>query len=106
MQEEILALEFRKNDEENLGRISEKNFADLLIAYAGFQPKKRSKMLRRVKKTFDEETSKGVGLTDYLNFYQVIKIKLELNNVEVKGPLLHQRDRHGTPVLSHCRGSH
>ena len=60
-----------KNDEENSGKISEKNFADLLIAYAGFQPKKRSKMLRRVKKAFNEG-SPGVDLTDYLNFYQAI----------------------------------
>ena len=74
LQEEILALEFRKNvpDGSASGTISEKDFADLLIAYAGFQPKKRAKMLRRVKKTFDEENCPGVDLTDYLNFYQVI----------------------------------
>jgi len=74
LQEEILALEFRKNvpDGSASGTISEKDFADLLIAYAGFQPKKRAKMLRRVKKTFDEENCPGVDLTDYLNFYQVL----------------------------------
>ena len=65
-------MEFRKNVEDNSGKISEKNFADLLIAYAGFLPKKRSKMLRRVKKAFNEESSPGVDLTDYLNFYQAI----------------------------------
>merc|ERR1711881_735381 len=42
------------------------------IAYAGFKPKKRSKMLRRVKKAFNEESSPGVDLTDFLNFYQVL----------------------------------
>jgi len=72
LQEEILALEFRKNDSEGSGRISENDFADLLIAYAGFQPKKRAKMLKRVRKAFDAEESPGVGLTDYLNFYQVL----------------------------------
>ena len=66
-----MALEFRRNDTNNSGRLAEKEFADLLIAYAGFQPNKRAKMLRRVRKAFDEETSPGVGLTDYLNFYQV-----------------------------------
>ena len=71
LQEEILALEFRRKDDENIGRIPEKDFADLLIAYAGFLPKKKAKMLRKVRKAYDEETSPGVGLTDYLNFYQV-----------------------------------
>jgi len=72
LQEEILALEFRRKDHENEGRIPEKDFADLLIAYAGFQPKKKARMLRKVRKAYDEETSPGVGLTDYLNFYQVL----------------------------------
>jgi hypothetical protein len=74
LQEEILALEFRRKDDENIGRIPEKDFADLLIAYAGFLPKKKAKMLRKVRKAYDEETSPGVGLTDYLNFYQVCYI--------------------------------
>merc|ERR1712013_353929 len=34
LQEEILALEFKKKDEEGTGKIAEKDFADLLIAYA------------------------------------------------------------------------
>jgi len=72
LQEEILALEFRRKDHENVGRIPEKEFADLLIAYAGFQPKKKARMLRKVRKAYDEESSPGVGLTDYLNFYQVL----------------------------------
>ena len=49
LQEEILALEFKKKDEEGTGKIAEKDFADLLIAYAGFQPKKKARMLRRVR---------------------------------------------------------
>ena len=32
--------------------ISEKDFAELLIAYAGFPPKKKVKMLKRVRKAF------------------------------------------------------
>jgi len=72
LQEEILALEFRRKDHDNIGRIPEKDFADLLIAYAGFQPKKKARMLRKVRKAYDEETSPGVGVTDYLNFYQVL----------------------------------
>jgi len=72
LQEEILALEFRRNDADGSGKISEKDFADLLIAYGGFLPKKRAKMLKRVKKTFDDENSLGIHLNDYLNFYQVL----------------------------------
>ena len=49
LQEEILALEFKKKDEDGCGKIAEKDFADLLIAYAGFQPKKKARMLRRVR---------------------------------------------------------
>ena len=49
LQEEILALEFKKKDEDGSGKIAEKDFADLLIAYAGFQPKKKARMLRRVR---------------------------------------------------------
>ena len=90
LQEEILALEFKKKDEEGTGKIAEKDFADLLIAYAGFQPKKKARMLRRVRwtwmskrlkkqilkpfhprKAYDGEESQGVELKDYLNFYQV-----------------------------------
>ena len=109
LQEEILALEFRKNDEENSGKISEKNFADLLIAYAGFQPKKRSKMLRRVKKAFNEESSPGVDLTDYLNFYQAI-ISIENYKKTIRwnfsGSVFHKRDRYSVTVLPHRRRSY
>jgi len=72
LQKEILELEFRRKDLKDNNLISEKDFADLLIAYAGFNTKKKSKMLRRVRKNYDEETAPGVSLTDYLNFYQVL----------------------------------
>jgi len=72
LQKEILELEFRRKDLKDNNRISEKDFADLLIAYAGFNTNKKSKMLRRVRKNYDEENSPGVSLLDYLNFYQVL----------------------------------
>lgn len=72
LQEEILALEFKRKDETDKGRISERDFSDLLIAYAGFSSKKKTKMLRRVRRAYDEETSPGITLKDYLNFYQVL----------------------------------
>jgi len=72
LQEEILALEFRRKDDQDRGKISERDFSDLLIAYAGFSSKKKTKMLRRVRKAYDEENSLGISLKDYLNFYQVL----------------------------------
>ena len=106
LQEEILALEFRKNDENNSGKISEKDFADLLIAYAGFQPKKRAKMLRRVRKTFDEEDSPGVDLTDYLNFYQVLysinEIDTALQYYHIAGaPIERSTMKHVAKTVAH-----
>jgi len=106
LQEEILALEFRKNDEDGSGKISEKDFADLLIAYAGFQPKKRAKMLRRVRKTFDEENSPGVDLTDYLNFYQVLysinEIDTALQYYHIAGaPIERSTMKHVAKTVAH-----
>ena len=68
-----MALEFRRKDHENEGRIPEKDFADLLIAYAGFQPKKKARMLKRVRKAFhSDDNANGITLEDFLNFYQVL----------------------------------
>jgi len=70
LQNEILRLEFnRKSSGSNT--IPEKAFVELLIAYAGFPDKKKSKMIRRVRKTF-KNSVRGVTLEDYLNFYQVL----------------------------------
>lgn len=95
LQNEILELEFdrkraqssRHSDAEVGPSISEKDFADLLIAYAGFPLKKKARMLKRVKTTFEVKgkgensnddypqlstISSGITLSDYLNFYQVL----------------------------------
>ena len=70
LQNEILRLEFHRKTVGNSKLISEKEFGDLLIAYAGFPAKKKAKMLKRVKKTFHDE-ARGITLEDFLNFYQV-----------------------------------
>merc|ERR1719264_186830 len=80
LQNEILALEFKRKCGSEEEVISEKDFAELLIAYAGFPPKKKVKMLKRVRKAFKvapsegeegEEGNKspGIQLSDYLSFY-------------------------------------
>lgn len=73
LQNEILKLEFNRKCDANKtdAKISEKEFADLLIAYAGFPAKKKAKMMKRVKKAFGN-VQHGIGLQDYLNFYQVL----------------------------------
>jgi len=99
LQEEILALEFARKDSSGDGRISEKDFADLLIAYAGFQPKKKAKMLRRVRQAYSrdegEEESAGVTLTDYLNFYQVL---YSINDIDTALTFYHIA---GAPIERH-----
>ncbi|XP_073970938.1 mitochondrial calcium uptake 1 isoform X2 [Rhodnius prolixus] len=78
LQTEILSLEFmRKNPDEN-GNISEADFTELLLAYAGYPPKKKSKMLKRVKKMF-KESSKGVSKEDYLKFFHFLN---NINDVD------------------------
>ena len=80
LQNEILKLEFdRQVDPKKLidplrePKISERDFAELLIAYAGFPEKKKAKMIKRVKKAFGDGIGDGgVSLTDYLNFFQVL----------------------------------
>jgi len=108
LQEEILALEFARKDELGTGRIAEKDFADLLIAYAGFMPKKKAKMLRRVRKTYNdgEEESAGVCLTDYLNFYQVLysinDIDTALTFYHIAGaPIERQTMKHVARTVAH-----
>ncbi len=50
LQREILNLEFRRKEPSEEGKISESEFAELLLAYAGYAPKKKARMLKRVKR--------------------------------------------------------
>lgn len=53
--------------------MSERDFAESLIAYAGHNAKKRIKMMRRVKKEFKESQKVGQVLLR-LNFNSVAKL--------------------------------
>ena len=83
LQNEILRLEFNRKLPANSNTISEKDFADLLIAYAGFPAKKKAKMLKRVKKTFHDDVT-GITLEDFLNFYQVKPVTVPKNGQNTK----------------------
>ena len=52
LQREILQLEFGRKEPDENGLINEKSFAELLLTYADYTQKKRSLVLKRVKKTF------------------------------------------------------
>lgn len=50
LQREILSLEFQRKMPDENGNISEADFTELLLAYAGYPEKKKGKMLKHVKK--------------------------------------------------------
>ena len=52
LQREILRLEFNRKDPNSQGRITERQFAELLLAYADYSTKKRSTVLKRVKRAY------------------------------------------------------
>ncbi|KAG7200317.1 hypothetical protein KM043_017780 [Ampulex compressa] len=78
LQKEILSLEFeRRNPDEN-GYITEVDFTELLLAYAGYSDKKKTKMLKRVKKTF-KDNPKGINKEEYLKFFHFLN---NINDVD------------------------
>ncbi|CAG4937251.1 unnamed protein product [Colias eurytheme] len=78
LQKEILSLEFQRKQPDENGRITEADFAELLLAYAGYPAKKKTRMLKRVKKAFRDH---GVGITkdDYLKFFHLLN---NINDVD------------------------
>jgi len=78
LQQEILSLEFSRKGPVD-GVISEADFAELLLAYGGYPPNKKQKMLRRVRKAFKGEASEGISLQDYLAFFHLLN---NINDVD------------------------
>ncbi|KAF2360889.1 EF-hand domain [Trinorchestia longiramus] len=79
LQQEILSLEFRRKGPNEDGLISEVDFAELLLAYGGYPPNKKSRMLKRIKKTFRNDTAKGLSREDYLHFFHFLN---NINDVD------------------------
>ncbi|XP_013097833.2 calcium uptake protein 1 homolog, mitochondrial isoform X1 [Stomoxys calcitrans] len=78
LQREILSLEFeRKHPDEN-GLITEADFGELLLAYAGYPIKKKQKKLKRVKRRFRDH-SIGISKKDYLDFFHFLN---NINDVD------------------------
>ena len=59
LQREILRLEFeRKHPDEDTNLITEAQFAELLLAYADYNTKKRSGVIKRVRKAYKKKKNK------------------------------------------------
>ncbi|XP_044515024.1 calcium uptake protein 1, mitochondrial isoform X1 [Gracilinanus agilis] len=76
LQHDVLKLEFERQDPVN-GRITERQFGGMLLAYSGVQTKKMKMMLKQLKKHFKE----GQGLTfeEVENFFTFLK---NINDVD------------------------
>ncbi|XP_017088972.2 calcium uptake protein 1 homolog, mitochondrial isoform X2 [Drosophila bipectinata] len=78
LQKEILSLEFERKEPNEEGNISEADFAELLLAYAGYPLKKKQKKLKRVKRRFRDH-GKGISKQDYLDFFHFLN---NINDVD------------------------
>lgn len=78
LQREILSLEFARKNPNDEGNISEVDFAELMLAYAGYSDKKKSKKLKRVKKRFRDH-GHGITLKEYLDFFHFLN---NINDVD------------------------
>ncbi|EDV99202.1 GH13723 [Drosophila grimshawi] len=78
LQREILSLEFERKEPNEEGKITEADFAELLLAYAGYPPKKKQKKLKRVKRRFRDHGT-GISEQDYLDFFHFLN---NINDVD------------------------
>ncbi|XP_071106568.1 calcium uptake protein 1, mitochondrial-like isoform X3 [Haliotis cracherodii] len=77
LQTEILKIEFNRYKQDD-DTISEKDFGNVLITYAGMPEKKKLRMLKRVKKKF-KENPRGIGFREYTAFWLFLK---SINDVD------------------------
>ncbi|XP_043258754.1 calcium uptake protein 1 homolog, mitochondrial isoform X2 [Colletes gigas] len=78
LQKEILSLEFERRNPDDNGRITEVDFTELLLAYAGYPDKKKTKILKTIKKRF-KESPKGISKDEYLKFFHFLN---NINDVD------------------------
>ncbi|XP_028399584.1 calcium uptake protein 1, mitochondrial-like [Dendronephthya gigantea] len=71
LQKEVLFLEFQFYEPVD-GKITEVEFADMLLTYSSFTSKKKERTLKRIKKTF-KENSQGVTFKDYVDFFSFLR---------------------------------
>lgn len=77
LQREINKIEFDRYAGDG-GLISEKDFGNVLLTYAGLPSKKMARMLKRVRRKFKEEPQ-GISFEEYLAFWKFLK---SINDVD------------------------
>ncbi|XP_029925900.1 calcium uptake protein 1, mitochondrial isoform X4 [Myripristis murdjan] len=70
LQHDVLKLEFERNDPVD-GRISERQFGGMLLAYSGVQSRKLKQMQRGLKKMFKD--AQGITFVEVENFFTFLK---------------------------------
>lgn len=78
LQREILTLEFKRKNPNEEGNITEADFCELMLAYAGYPEKKKAKKLKKVRKHF-KETGTGISNKEYLDFFHFLN---NINDVD------------------------
>ncbi|XP_040290971.1 calcium uptake protein 1, mitochondrial isoform X2 [Bufo bufo] len=76
LQHDVLKLEFERHDPVN-GRITERQFGSMLLAYSGVQSKKLTLMLKQLKKRFKD--GEGLAFAEVENFFTFLK---NINDVD------------------------
>ncbi|XP_076981091.1 calcium uptake protein 1, mitochondrial isoform X1 [Tamandua tetradactyla] len=76
LQHDVLKLEFERHDPVD-GRITERQFGGMLLAYSGVQSKKLTTMQKQLKKHFKE--GKGLTFQEVENFFTFLK---NINDVD------------------------
>ncbi|XP_047458520.1 calcium uptake protein 1, mitochondrial isoform X3 [Mugil cephalus] len=70
LQHDVLKLEFERNDPVD-GRITERQFGGMLLAYSGVQSRKLTQMQRGLKKMFKD--AQGITFEEVENFFTFLK---------------------------------
>ncbi|XP_018083056.1 calcium uptake protein 1, mitochondrial isoform X3 [Xenopus laevis] len=76
LQHDVLKLEFERQDPVD-GRITERQFGSMLLAYSGVQSKKLTHMLKQLKKRFKD--AEGLTFEEVENFFTFLK---NINDVD------------------------
>lgn len=71
LQMEVLFLEFQFYEPVD-GKITEVEFANMLLTYSSFSRKKKERTLKRIKKAF-KEVSQGISFKDYVDFFSFLR---------------------------------
>lgn len=72
-------LQFEQKAPKN-GQITEMDFAELLVAYAVLNEKKRARMLKRVAHKFEDNEFQGISLQEYLDFFKFLQ---NINDIDI-----------------------